>query len=53
MSPEYVTKGQFSTKSDIFSFGVLLLEIVTGQRNTALCREDYSGDLVGYVSFAK
>ncbi|KAL2454533.1 Cysteine-rich receptor-like protein kinase 29 [Abeliophyllum distichum] len=32
MPPEYVIYGQFSTKSDIFSFGVLVLEIVTGQR---------------------
>ena len=33
MSPEYVREGVFSTKSDVFSFGVLLLEIVTGQKN--------------------
>ncbi|XP_024311521.1 G-type lectin S-receptor-like serine/threonine-protein kinase B120 isoform X3 [Brachypodium distachyon] len=30
MSPEYVTGGAFSTKSDTYSFGVLLLEIVSG-----------------------
>ncbi|KAJ6885707.1 hypothetical protein NC651_026378 [Populus alba x Populus x berolinensis] len=28
MSPEYLMKGRFSEKSDVFSFGVLLLEIV-------------------------
>ncbi|KAJ9566936.1 hypothetical protein OSB04_002902 [Centaurea solstitialis] len=33
MSPEYALYGQFSVKSDVFSFGVLLLEIVSGQRN--------------------
>ncbi|KAG6755929.1 hypothetical protein POTOM_039337 [Populus tomentosa] len=27
MSPEYLMKGRFSEKSDVFSFGVLLLEI--------------------------
>ncbi|OMO71283.1 hypothetical protein COLO4_28322 [Corchorus olitorius] len=27
MSPEYAMQGQFSEKSDVFSFGVLLLEI--------------------------
>ncbi|CAI0422916.1 unnamed protein product, partial [Linum tenue] len=33
MSPEYAMEGVFSTKSDVFSFGVLLLEIVSGKRN--------------------
>uniref|UniRef100_A0ACD5UWA6 Uncharacterized protein n=1 Tax=Avena sativa TaxID=4498 RepID=A0ACD5UWA6_AVESA len=30
MSPEYVMRGAFSVKSDTYSFGVLLLEIVSG-----------------------
>ncbi|CAH1448378.1 unnamed protein product [Lactuca virosa] len=33
MSPEYAMDGHFSTKSDVFSFGVLILEIVSGKRN--------------------
>ncbi|PWA56376.1 Concanavalin A-like lectin/glucanase, subgroup [Artemisia annua] len=33
MAPEYAMNGQFSVKSDVFSFGVLLLEIVTGHKN--------------------
>ena len=28
MSPEYAIEGRFSEKSDVFGFGVLLLEIV-------------------------
>ncbi|KAG8099747.1 hypothetical protein GUJ93_ZPchr0013g34832 [Zizania palustris] len=32
MSPEYVLHGQYSTKSDVFSFGILVIEIVTGRR---------------------
>nr|AWW15240.1 S-domain receptor kinase [Leavenworthia alabamica] len=33
MAPEYAMDGKFSVKSDAFSFGVLLLEIVSGKRN--------------------
>ncbi|KAI3682680.1 hypothetical protein L1987_82838 [Smallanthus sonchifolius] len=33
MPPEYIMHGQFSVKLDVFSFGVLLLEIITGQKN--------------------
>uniref|UniRef100_A0A0E0LLT7 Uncharacterized protein n=1 Tax=Oryza punctata TaxID=4537 RepID=A0A0E0LLT7_ORYPU len=32
MSPEYVLRGQYSTKSDVFSFGILVIEIVMGRR---------------------
>ena len=31
MAPEYARKGEFSVKSDVFSFGVLVLEIICGQ----------------------
>ncbi|GKV39028.1 hypothetical protein SLEP1_g46864 [Rubroshorea leprosula] len=34
MAPEYIIYGHFSAKSDVFSFGVLMLEIVSGQRNS-------------------
>lgn len=33
MAPEYARHGQISTKIDVFSFGVLVLEIVSGQKN--------------------
>ncbi len=32
MSPEYATLGQLSTKVDVYSFGILLLEIITGRK---------------------
>ncbi|KAK7269978.1 hypothetical protein RIF29_22808 [Crotalaria pallida] len=32
MSPEYAMHGQFSVKSDVFSFGIMVLEIISGKR---------------------
>nr|XP_024922428.2 cold-responsive protein kinase 1-like isoform X1 [Ziziphus jujuba var. spinosa]XP_048321155.1 cold-responsive protein kinase 1-like isoform X1 [Ziziphus jujuba var. spinosa] len=34
LAPEYAIRGQVTRKSDIYSFGVLLLEIVSGRSNT-------------------
>ncbi|KAL3612716.1 hypothetical protein D5086_003736, partial [Populus alba] len=49
MSPEYVMEGIFSVKSDVFSFGVLLLEIVSGRRIQGLLEIDgHPLNLVGY-----
>ncbi|RZB43814.1 Cysteine-rich receptor-like protein kinase 8 [Glycine soja] len=36
MAPEYAMHGQFSVKSDVFSFGVLVLEILSGQKNRGI-----------------
>ncbi|KAK7328006.1 hypothetical protein VNO77_22100 [Canavalia gladiata] len=33
MSPEYAVNGHLSLKSDVFSFGIIVLEILTGIRN--------------------
>uniref|UniRef100_A0A6N2K9Z5 non-specific serine/threonine protein kinase n=1 Tax=Salix viminalis TaxID=40686 RepID=A0A6N2K9Z5_SALVM len=50
MSPEYVTEGIFSVKSDVFSFGVLLLEIVSGRKIHGLLEIDgHPLNLVGYA----
>ncbi|CAN4095280.1 unnamed protein product [Withania somnifera] len=46
MSPEYAMYGQFSVKSDVFSFGVLLLEIISGKRNRSFYQEDKFDDLI-------
>lgn len=35
MAPEYAMEGVFSTKSNVYSFGVLLLEVVTGIRRNS------------------
>jgi serine/threonine protein kinase len=50
MAPEYAVDGKFSIKSDVFSFGVLLLEIICGNKNRALCHGNETLNLVGYVS---
>ncbi|KAL2473180.1 Protein kinase superfamily protein [Forsythia ovata] len=34
LAPEYAMKGQLTRKADIYSFGVLLIEIVSGRCNT-------------------
>ncbi|XP_019156182.1 PREDICTED: G-type lectin S-receptor-like serine/threonine-protein kinase At4g27290 [Ipomoea nil] len=50
ISPEYAANGIFSIKSDTFSFGVLVLEIVTGKRNRGFSDDpDDCLNLVGHV----
>ncbi|XP_060212973.1 cysteine-rich receptor-like protein kinase 44 isoform X1 [Lycium barbarum] len=49
MSPEYAMHGQFSVKSDVFSFGVLLLEIISGKRNRSFYQEDKFDDLLAHA----
>ena len=52
MSPEYAMEGLFSEKSDVFSFGVLLLEIISGSKNTSFYNHQ-ALTLLGYVSLFK
>ncbi|XP_062160914.1 G-type lectin S-receptor-like serine/threonine-protein kinase At1g11330 isoform X2 [Alnus glutinosa] len=49
MSPEYAMRGRFSEKSDVFSFGVLLLEIVSGRRNTSFYDEKEAMSLLEFA----
>ncbi|KAK9074723.1 hypothetical protein SSX86_003041 [Deinandra increscens subsp. villosa] len=49
MAPEYAGDGFFSTKSDVFSFGVLVLEIVSGKKNRQFLCDTYNHNLVGHV----
>ncbi|KAK6946797.1 LOW QUALITY PROTEIN: S-locus glycoprotein domain [Dillenia turbinata] len=49
MSPEYAIDGLFSVKSDVFSFGVLLLEIISGRRNRGFCHPDHDLSLLGHA----
>ncbi|MCD7472013.1 hypothetical protein HAX54_012835 [Datura stramonium] len=49
MSPEYAVEGIFSVKSDVFSFGVLVLEIVSCKRNRSFFDQDQSLNLLGHA----
>ncbi|XP_026442223.1 cysteine-rich receptor-like protein kinase 10 [Papaver somniferum] len=49
MAPEYIMHGEFSVKSDVFSFGVLVLEILCGQRNSSFHKSDIDRDLLSYA----
>ncbi|KAE9589329.1 putative protein kinase RLK-Pelle-DLSV family [Lupinus albus] len=49
MAPEYVLHGQFSVKSDVFSFGVLVLEIVSGQKNRGILYGEDMEDLLSFI----
>ncbi|KAK9714807.1 hypothetical protein RND81_06G121800 [Saponaria officinalis] len=49
MAPEYALEGIISIKSDVFSFGVLLLEVITGRKNSGFYPDNPSINLVGHV----
>ncbi|KQK14050.1 receptor-like serine/threonine-protein kinase SD1-8 [Brachypodium distachyon] len=49
MSPEYAMDGVFSTKSDVFSFGVLVLEIVSGKKNRGFYHSELDLNLLRYA----
>ena len=51
MSPEYAIDGLFSVKSDVFSFGVIVLEILSGKKNRGFDHPDHDLNLLGHVSF--
>jgi serine/threonine protein kinase len=46
MPPEYVVRGHYSTKSDVFSFGIMVFEIITGRRNCVSYNSEQSVDLL-------
>ncbi|KAJ6928326.1 hypothetical protein NC652_012421 [Populus alba x Populus x berolinensis] len=49
MAPEYATDGLFSVKSDVFSFGILLLEIISGKKSRGFYHPDDSQSLIGHA----
>ncbi|KAE8667302.1 S-locus lectin protein kinase family protein [Hibiscus syriacus] len=49
MAPEYATDGLFSVKSDVFSFGIVLLEVISGRKNRGFYHENESGNLIQHA----
>ncbi|CAN6558005.1 unnamed protein product [Malus baccata var. baccata] len=48
MAPEYAVDGLFSVKSDVFSFGILMLEIISGRKNKGFYDKN-SQNLIGHA----
>eukprot|EP01018_Ginkgo_biloba_P008791 Gb_20960 [translate_table: standard] len=49
MAPEYVVRGQLTEKADIFSFGVLVLEILSGKRNSSFIPAEATQSLLAVI----
>ncbi|CAJ2645353.1 G-type lectin S-receptor-like serine/threonine-protein kinase At4g27290 isoform X2 [Trifolium pratense] len=49
MPPEYAMHGRYSMKSDVFSFGVIVLEIISGKKVKAFYDSEHSLNLLGHA----
>ncbi|XP_058194579.1 cysteine-rich receptor-like protein kinase 26 isoform X2 [Rhododendron vialii] len=49
MPPEYAKFGRFSVKTDVFSFGVLILEIVSGKKYSGYGGPEHVEHLISYA----
>ncbi|XP_044481978.1 cysteine-rich receptor-like protein kinase 6 [Mangifera indica] len=49
MAPEYAMEGLFSVKSDVFSFGVIMLEILSGKKNSGFYLLKHGQSLLNYA----
>ncbi|TQD84601.1 hypothetical protein C1H46_029835 [Malus baccata] len=49
MAPEYALNGLFSVKSDVFSFGILVLEVISGLKSKGFYHPNHSQNLIGHA----
>ena len=42
LAPEYIVHGKLTEKADVYSFGILVLEVVCGKRNNSFLENSYS-----------
>lgn len=52
MAPEYAMRGYLTDKADVYSFGIVALEIVSGKSNTNYRPKEEFVYLLDWVSFA-
>ena len=50
MAPEYATSGKLSEKADVYSYGVILLELITGRKPVDTSQPLGHESLVEWVS---
>ncbi|XP_058108080.1 cysteine-rich receptor-like protein kinase 43 [Magnolia sinica] len=49
MAPEYVMHGLLSVKADVFSYGVLVLELISGRKNSSFTGEAEAQNLLEWA----
>ncbi|KAK1325463.1 putative leucine-rich repeat receptor-like serine/threonine-protein kinase [Acorus calamus] len=51
LAPEYTTVGRFNEKSDVYAFGIIIFQVITGKRRTTLPMRllAESGKLEGFI----
>ena len=50
MAPEYAMHGYLTDKADVYSFGIVALEIVSGKSNNSFRPKETCFNLLGWVS---